>query len=209
MTHFPQSFTTGILRWQIATNRPDRFRAAARLAWRQADTDAKALSGCGLLFILGGTLVAGGIGWTGLEAAARLLRFGPQPAALREALLFFAIALGWFALLYALFPKVWTLEARPGRLRFGWRTWEAGQVRALEVEARRGETDVTWDPASPVWPVQRNAFAVTVFWLRLADGRRLRVWQVSGRARKAAEAWVRRMAEVAGVPLRQAFAPRC
>lgn len=100
-------------------------------------------------------------------------------------------------MLYLLAPKVWVLEAQPGLLRFGLRTWQAGQVRALEVARRQGETTDLWDATYPFF--QRSAFAVTTFTLRLTDGRRRRGWQVGGRARRAAEAWVRHMAAVAGV----------
>ncbi len=200
MKGVPNSFTAGLVRWQVTVDRPDHFRAEARPSLRKASRDDKALLGCGGLFLLAGTALALRAGAAGLEALGRLLRYGPHPVGLREAGIFLAFSLGWLGLLYALAPKVWVLEARPGTLRFGPRTWEAKEVRALEVAHLRGETTTTYLDSS-LLIARRTPFAMAVFTLRLADGRRRRVWRVSGRARHAAEAYVRRMAAVAGVPV--------
>lgn len=202
MKDFPKTFATSYVRWQVILNSPDHFRAEARPSLRRADADARALLGFGLLFVLGGTVLALGIGSMGLGSAAMLLRNGPHPIAVREMLTYLAFAVGWFGLLYALFPKTWELEARPGLLRFGRRRWAAHQVRALEIEHRRGVTSASL--GSGVYAsTQQHRWAMTTFYLRLANGRRVRVWQVGGRARHAAAAWGRRMAAIAGVAVRE------
>ena len=197
MKTLPPSFRIGLIRWRVTVNRPGHFRAEARPSLRGASRDAKAMLACGGLFLLAGTLLALGAGWAGLDALGRVLRYGPHPAAVREALLFLTVALGWLGLLYLLAPKVWVLEARPGVLRFGPRVWTATQVQAVAITQQRGETTTYLDPDYLL--ATRSTYALTDFHLRLADGRRQRVWRVSGRARHAAEAWVRHMAAVAGV----------
>ena len=201
MKTFPKTFATSYVRWRVTLNRPDHFRAEARPSLRRADAEAKALLGFGLLLVLGGTVVALGIGSVGLGAAARLLRDGPHPIAVREILTYLAIATGWFGLLYALFPKTWGLEARPGLLRFGRRHWAAHQVRALEIEHRHGVTSASLGSAYA--SAQQRRWAMVTFYLRQADGRRVRVWQVGGRGRHAAAAWGRRMASIAGVAVKE------
>ncbi len=197
MTSFARSFSAGIVRWRVTVNQPGHFRAEARLAWRQASADEKALFVFLLVIVLGNTILAMISGWLGLGAGWRLLRGGAHPAAWREMLLFLVGSLGWFGLLYAWAPKVWVLEARPGSLRFGWRTWEAAEVEALIMERRQGKTSASW---SDVYDVSRSrGWSVTDFWLRLADGRRVRLWKVNGRARGIAEEWMRQLAAVGGV----------
>ena len=196
MTSFPQSFSTGIIRWEVTVNQPDHFRAVRHFSWRNATRDEKALAVFGLMFFLGFTLLALAVSLSLLETLRRLL-LSPHPMALREGLVKLGVVLLWALLLYRLWPRMRLLEARPGLLRFGGQTWRSDRVARLETRLVRGESRTLWNADIP--PERQRYHGVHIIVMQ-KDGRARRVWAWSGRGKATAVAWTRRMAQIAGVP---------
>jgi len=185
--------------WQIEIDQPDHFRAVRRFTLAHASSDTKAFLAFGLLFLTGGTLFALVALTEFLDVVTRIMQHGGHPAAVREGLVWLGVVLGWGLLLYLLWPKMRVLEARPGFLRFGRRTWVVNQVARLEIRSINRRT--TEMDQADFLPFQSRTYAAVEIVVVEKNGRIRRAWAHSGKQKSRAAAWAQRMAQIAAVPV--------
>ncbi len=203
MKPFPRGMAYGFSRWQVEVHQPEHFLAVRRFSLQKATADDKALAVFVALGLLGLTALGAGAAMNVLEALRRLLHPGTGGIHWRET----AVSLGgtavWLGALYLAWPKVHRLEADREGVCFGLRRWPRGQVRAVRLRWERYDSTPSFDEMA--FGAGKNTVRLLTVSLQEADGRWRKVWSLGAtqRARTVAAAWVRNMAQVAGLPLEE------